>query len=140
MRSAIGEGVAAQRSPAYSEAEMTSPVQPQERPTHSGRLLVRMPQSLHSALALTAEREGVSLNTLITGALAGAVGWRGDEAVTAEQHMADPPAPASNPFAPARDARAAGRWTAVALRVNAVLVALAAIAAIVLLVMALVQG
>ena len=42
----------------------------------SGRFLIRMPQSLHDALAREAEHEGVSLNTLITNALAGAVGWR----------------------------------------------------------------
>jgi hypothetical protein len=46
---------------------------------HSGRLLLRMPRSLHSELARAAEREGVSLNTYITGALSGAVGWRSGE-------------------------------------------------------------
>ena len=49
--------------------------QPQQN-THSGRLLVRMPQSLHAELARVAEHEGVSLNTLITGALASSVAWR----------------------------------------------------------------
>ena len=48
----------------------------QQQSTHSGRLLVRMPQSLHAELARVAEHEGVSLNTLITGALASSVGWR----------------------------------------------------------------
>jgi RNA polymerase sigma-B factor len=42
----------------------------QQQTSHSGRLLVRMPQTLHSELARVAEPEGVSLNTLITGALA----------------------------------------------------------------------
>ena len=51
------------------------------RPVRSGRFLIRMPQSLHDALAREAEHEGVSLNTLITNALAGAVSWRdGDSA------------------------------------------------------------
>ena len=35
-----------------------------------------MPQSLHAELARVAEQEGVSLNTLITGALASSVAWR----------------------------------------------------------------
>jgi predicted RNase H-like HicB family nuclease len=54
----------------------------QARPTrHSGKLLVRMPATLHDELARAAEAEGVSLNQLITGVLAGAVEWRSrDEA------------------------------------------------------------
>jgi antitoxin HicB len=43
---------------------------------HSGRLLLRMPQSLHAQLAHSAEGEGISLNQFITTALASAVGWR----------------------------------------------------------------
>jgi HicB family len=46
---------------------------------HSGRLLVRMPATLHDELARAAETEGVSLNQLITGVLAGAVEWRAGE-------------------------------------------------------------
>ena len=47
---------------------------------HSGRLLLRMPQSLHADLAEAAEREEVSLNQYITNTLAAGVGWhRGDE-------------------------------------------------------------
>ena len=53
--------------------------EPHQR-THSGRLLVRMPATLHAELARTADAEGTSLNQLITGALAAAVGWRGDAA------------------------------------------------------------
>jgi RNA polymerase sigma-B factor len=50
---------------------------------HSGRLLVRMPQSLHGDLARAAEREEVSLNQFITSALASAIGWRrGDSSST----------------------------------------------------------
>jgi predicted HicB family RNase H-like nuclease len=43
---------------------------------HSGKLLVRMPATLHDELARAAVAEGVSLNQLITGVLAGAVEWR----------------------------------------------------------------
>jgi RNA polymerase sigma-B factor len=42
----------------------------------SGRLLLRLPQSLHGELAAAAEREGVALNTLIAGTLASAIGWQ----------------------------------------------------------------
>jgi len=36
----------------------------------SGKLVLRMPKSLHRTLALEAEREGISLNQLITAKLA----------------------------------------------------------------------
>jgi predicted RNase H-like HicB family nuclease len=40
-----------------------------EPQTYSGKLNVRLPKSLHGALAKRAEQEGVSLNTLIVTAL-----------------------------------------------------------------------
>lgn len=40
-----------------------------EPQTYSGKLNVRLPKSLHGALARRAEQEGVSLNTLIVTAL-----------------------------------------------------------------------
>jgi antitoxin HicB len=43
---------------------------------YSGRLLLRMPKTLHADAAREAENEGVSLNQFITAALAGALGWR----------------------------------------------------------------
>src|SRR4051794_3170071 len=43
---------------------------PAEEPEHSGRILVRTPRSLHSALVRAATQEGVSLNQLIVAALA----------------------------------------------------------------------
>jgi hypothetical protein len=45
--------------------------------THSGRLLLRMPESLHAELARASERAGLSLNAFINDALATAVGGRG---------------------------------------------------------------
>jgi RNA polymerase sigma-B factor len=74
----------------------------------SGRLLLRLPRSLHGELADAAAREGVPLNTYITSALAAAV--------------AEPDAPARRPARPSR-----------LLVVNAVVVALAALAGIALL-------
>jgi predicted HicB family RNase H-like nuclease len=44
-------------------------------PERSGQLRVRLPTELHTRLAAEAERQGVSLNTLIVALLAGGVGW-----------------------------------------------------------------
>jgi RNA polymerase sigma-B factor len=124
---------------AYPREEMATreagePQQQQQPPsTHSGRLLVRMPQSLHAELARVAEHEGVSLNTLITGALASSVGWR-DGAVDGLA-VVDAAAEDERPAAPERP-----RWTSIALAANLVVVVLAAIVAIVLLVVALGHG
>ena len=75
MRAAVvEEGAEAYPREEMATREVEEP-QPQQN-THSGRLLVRMPQSLHAELARVAEHEGVSLNTLITGALASSVAWR----------------------------------------------------------------
>jgi len=41
----------------------------------SGKLNLRLPVELHAALVAEAERQGVSLNTLIVTLLAGAIGW-----------------------------------------------------------------
>src|SRR5919204_1862986 len=49
---------------------------PRSASSHSGRLLVRMPQSLHADLARAAELEEVSLNQFITSSLASVIGWR----------------------------------------------------------------
>jgi RNA polymerase sigma-B factor len=118
---------------AYSRSGMApTEAPPEQPPTHSGRLLVRMPPSLHAELARAAEREGVSLNTLITGALAGAVGWR-NGAPAGDDPAAGHPTAADDP--------PAGRtWSSIALAANFVIVALAAVLAIVLLVVAWQSG
>jgi hypothetical protein len=46
---------------------------PEENGTHSGRLLLRMPPSLHSELAQAAEQQGLSLNAYITRILLGTI-------------------------------------------------------------------
>jgi RNA polymerase sigma-B factor len=134
MRAAVVDGDDAaypREEMATREAEERAPQQ-QQQSTHSGRLLVRMPQTLHAELARVAEREGVSLNTLITGALASAVSWREgsveglDDVVDADGR---PEQPQRRP-----------RWTSIALAANLVVVVLAAIVAIVLLVIALGHG
>jgi antitoxin HicB len=92
---------------------------PRSATSHSGRLLVRMPQSLHAELARAAEREEVSLNQFITSSLASAIGWRRDEAT-------DAPSPTGG--------RSSLRT---ALVVNLVILAIVAAVAVVLLIIAL---
>jgi predicted HicB family RNase H-like nuclease len=43
--------------------------------THSGKLSLRLPIDMHNTLVLEAERQGVSLNTLIIALLAGAINF-----------------------------------------------------------------
>lgn len=62
--------------------EGTAPKQRQRSGSYSGRLLLRMPRSLHEELARAADRDGVSLNQFITGVLASAVDWRREIDVT----------------------------------------------------------
>ncbi|MGE5691473.1 MAG: toxin-antitoxin system HicB family antitoxin [Pseudomonadota bacterium] len=85
---------------------------PEDAPRHSGRLLLRMPPELHGELAERAERDGVSLNQLITRLLAAGV---------------------RTPSARERPSRG----LRIALAVNLVLVAILAAAALVLVVVAL---
>jgi RNA polymerase sigma-B factor len=104
------------------------PVKPAETPKqretrHSGRLLLRMPQSLHAELAEAAEREEVSLNQYITNTLAAGVGW----------HTSDHPMEERQPNAPPR-------WLPAALVTNIVVVLIAGAVALILLVVALRQG
>lgn len=87
-------------------------------PRHSGKLLVRMPATLHDELAAAAERESVSLNQLITGVLAASVEWR-----------------AGGTDVPQGNAVFA-RLTPVALAANLAVVLIAAIVAITVLVVA----
>lgn len=54
--------------------------EPRSTASHSGRLLLRMPRTLHGELTRAAERENVSLNQFINDTLASAVAWRGRSA------------------------------------------------------------
>src|SRR6266516_2250154 len=90
------------------------PRQRQRGGAYSGRLLLRMPRSLHEELARASDRDGVSLNQFITSALAAAVGWRREEGTAL-------------PAAPVGRAR---RRITLLLAANMVLVGLAAAAAI----------
>jgi predicted HicB family RNase H-like nuclease len=107
--------------------------EPRRTPSHSGRLLLRIPQGLHAELAHKADREEVSLNGLITGMLAGAVGWQ-REGVTEEGGLE------SLPEASPGHAAARSKFLPVAIIANIVVVVLAALAAIALLIVAWQNG
>ena len=102
---------------------------PRAAATHSGRLLVRMPPTLHADLARLADREKVSLNTLIVGVLSGAIAWR--------QGRAGSPTAADAPVAAPTAARRE-RLLSVALTANLVIVVIAGLLAIGLLIALLV--
>ena len=87
----------------------------------SGRLLLRMPRTIHAELARAAEREGTSLNQFITSALSRTVG------MGSEDNEATGQAPDAHET-PARGGQS--RVIAAALVANAVVIGLAAVAAI----------
>jgi RNA polymerase sigma-B factor len=99
-------------------AEPASPPDTKERAAHSGRLMLRMPQSLHAELVEAAEREEVSLNQFITNTLSASVGWHSS---------AEPPAPTP-------------RWLPAAVVTNIVVVVIAGLVAIALLLIAWLQA
>ena len=109
---------------ADAERSATADRPKRREPKHSGKLLLRMPQSLHAELAEAAEREEVSLNQYITNTLAAGVGWHRDDEHPSEQLQLRPPP----------------RWLPAALVTNIVVVVLAGAVALILLVVALSQG
>ena len=128
-----GEAMAAWLASAKREGKNVP--DPKTAQSHSGRLLLRMPQTLHAELARIAERESVSLNQFITDVLAGALGWRatGQKAraggAVRPRDVDDEAAQAGVP--PSDDD---SRFSGTVLIVNGILVAVAAIVAIVVLV------
>jgi RNA polymerase sigma-B factor len=89
-----------------------------QRSGYSGRLMLRMPQSLHADLAQAAERDDVSLNQFITNTLAASLRWHSEESPT--------------PTPP--------RWLPAALLTNIVVVVIAGVIALALLIVAWQQG
>ncbi|MEP6955139.1 MAG: sigma-70 family RNA polymerase sigma factor [Solirubrobacteraceae bacterium] len=122
MRSVAAGPAAAYSGPAMDDGPDATTGR--QEAVRSGRFLIRMPQSLHDALAREAEHEGVSLNTLITNALAGAVSWRDGDGDVEEPPAAGPPRDRTNRV----------------LLLNLVVVGVVAIAAVILLVLAATQG
>ena len=108
----------------------SSPKRSSRSGSHSGRLLLRMPEGLHSALAEQSEREGTSLNALITGLLAEGIGWR--------ENGRPPKSPRRRQDAPASAPQSvAGRGVGRLLVLNLLVVAAVGIVAVALLVQAL---
>ena len=135
-KAAVAEWTAAARREGRDVPEPKSPQ------SHSGRLLLRMPQTLHAELSRVAERENVSLNQFITDVLAGALGWRVSARKTPVTRAVPPAdedtlAPeATRETAPAGAAKRRRFLNAVFVA-NGVIVALAAVIAVVVLIVAL---
>jgi len=96
--------------------------EPDAAASHSGRLLVRMPKSLHAELSRAAEREGASLNAYIIGVLSASIGWRQPD----NPKRDDAPAPRPR----------SARGLSLALIANLVVLAVAAAIAVALLITA----
>jgi antitoxin HicB len=123
--------------------------EPKSKSSHSGRLLLRMPRTLHAALVVAAERENVSLNQFITDSLASVIGWRratsgeaggtptpinqepGAAGLTATPHVGS-----SRPAAPRRARPISSRLVTAALTANFLLVAIVGAIAILVLIAA----
>jgi RNA polymerase sigma-B factor len=110
--------------------EPAPPGKPAKQGGHSGRLLLRMPRTLHDDLAKAAQRENLSLNRFITATLTAAIKGRG----------AEPGQRVEQPDSPEFEAREVPRWLPTAIVVNIVVVVVAAIVALVLLVIAWQNG
>jgi len=125
---AIAEWVAGAR------AEGRDVPEPRSSRAHSGRLLLRMPQSLHRDLAEAAEREQVSLNAYINLLLVAARLPRPTDG-TGPGGPAPLPEAAADPDEVAQTTRL-HRFLTIALAANVAVVAIAAAIAVVLLVAA----
>jgi antitoxin HicB len=75
-RAAAAVAGAVERWVRAAEAEGREVPPPGAAAAHSGKLLVRMPRSLHAELVRASEREGTSLNAYIVAALSASVAWR----------------------------------------------------------------
>jgi hypothetical protein len=129
----VGAPSLTEKTAASGDGEKVDPNPKAGAPRHSGKLLVRMPATLHDELAKAAAAEGVSLNQLITSALASAVGWRG----SGETSSAAPESDEGSSRTTAERAPALSpRVMQIALVANLVVLAIAAVAAIALLVVA----
>jgi RNA polymerase sigma-B factor len=106
-------------TPTQAREDGPPPASPEKaRAGHSGRLMLRMPQSLHADLAHAAEREEVSLNQFITNTLASSLRWHSDR----------------------EEARTPPKWARAAIVTNIVVVAIAGAIALALLILAWQQG
>jgi antitoxin HicB len=118
--------------------------EPRSAATHSGRLLLRMPKTLHAELTRASEREGVSLNQFITDVLASAIVWRG-RTDAPRTNAASPSSPLQAPGAESLTTERAGisrrrprnaTLITAALAANFIIVGIAGIVAILVLITA----
>lgn len=116
--------------------------EPRSATSHSGRLLLRMPRTLHADLTRVSEREGVSLNQFITDVLAAAIVWRGGSdasrpgTTTSINQAPGAEGLTTEPGTRRRATRNPTRVTNAALAANFVIVGLAGIVAIIVLIAA----
>jgi antitoxin HicB len=116
-RAAAAAADAVERWVRTAEAEGREVPPPGAAAAHSGKLLVRMPRSLHAELVRASDREGTSLNAYIVAALSSSVAWR-------------------RPNGDAGVARQPGRALSRALAVNVAVLLLVAAVAVALLIAA----
>jgi antitoxin HicB len=116
---------------------------PKSAASHSGRLLLRMPRTLHADLTRASEREGVSLNQFITDVLAAAVAWRGRAATPLAPEGTTPlnqepgaEGLTTEPTAGRRGRRNPTSLVTAALAANFVIVGIAGVVAIIVLIAA----
>jgi RNA polymerase sigma-B factor len=128
-RAANGEPAAATPPTPVPEPAPATP-KPAKQGGHSGRLLLRMPRTLHDDLADAAERADLSLNRFITDTLTAAI--QGQPAAPREGGERSGPSEL--------EAREVPRWLPAAIVANIVVVAVAAVVAVVLLVIAWQNG
>jgi antitoxin HicB len=114
---AAGMGDAVERWVREARAAGREVPPPGAAAAHSGKLLVRMPRSLHAELVRASDREGTSLNAYIVAALSASVAWR---------RSGEPEGPSGT----------TGRGLSLALKANLVVLAVAAAVAIALLITA----
>jgi antitoxin HicB len=119
---------------ANARAEGREVPEPRAGRAYSGRLLLRMPQTLHGDLADAAERNQVSLNAYINMVLVAAresrrLAWSG---LAAPESASNPESGADATGSPAHMARLQ-RFLALALAANVLVVAIAAMIAVILL-------
>ena len=106
----------------------------QSRPSHSGRLLLRLPPSLHGELARAAESEAVSLNQFITNTLADAIGWDAEAGAASGRSPREDGSQGVDPAPSDTEARWRPKTLLVALGLNLLVVAAAGGIAVALLI------
>jgi predicted RNase H-like HicB family nuclease len=109
---------------------------PRRDPARGTRLTLGVPESLRDALGQAAVREGLSLDVFTTIALAASVGWKPREDESGSTWIED----RAESFSPFGSQDRLPEWLQLAVRANVALIALAVLAALVLIIVALVNG